>query len=211
MLSEFPEFPHSPAQHEPMEIGLIPNASTVIRGRNNCSEYSHSRIDRIPSFQEKCRMLRDRLDLLEANSRMDIQRHRSRSTKSANHTHTSYYGRRPVWKLGDLCLKPLERLGKGASGVVFSAKYIQMSQKRALCESKEVAVKVMPLWQRSGFTREAEFMKVLGPIGVSATLFATVETERSLILIMASTSIYAQRSQADVSNSPKVTFLSTIG
>jgi serine/threonine protein kinase len=192
-----------------MEIGLIRDASTVIRGRNNYSEDSHSQRRHIPSFQEKCRMLRERLDLLEANSRMEIQRHRSRSTKSANPTHAIYRGHQPVWKMGHLRLKPLERLGKGASGVVFSAKYIQMSQQKEICESKEVAVKVIPLWQRPGFMREVEFMKALGPIGVSANLFATVETERSLILIMVSP-ICSQRSQADVPNSPKATFPSTI-
>lgn len=92
----------------------------------------------------------------------------------------------PIWKIGELCLKPLRKLGKGASGTVFEARIISYHRQNQVEGPREVAVKVMPLWHRTGFKREVEFMQALGPLDISTTLYATIEIDKSLMLVMVS-------------------------
>jgi hypothetical protein len=88
-----------------------------------------------------------------------------------------------VWKLGDVHLKPLYKLGEGAYGKVFAA--LDVSGYWKSC-GQEVAVKFVPRSYTKSFHREKAFLRTFGPIGITPKLLAAAVTKDFNIIVMVS-------------------------
>ena len=81
-----------------------------------------------------------------------------------------------------MAVKPVYQLGKGTYGLVLCA--INLSNRWAL--GQEVAIKIMDKQFISSFYREQAYLLALGGHGITPTLLAVAQTDKTVALVMVS-------------------------